>query len=407
MKTIKLKKISSLVALSLAAFYSAGALAHGYMSSPLSRSAIQFDYQKDAWPANEVEAPKLPAGNSSPEGDNQYENLFNFPPDGKLASGNSSAPRNAILDDETKNTQMTSMRAGKQQFKWYLPANHLTTYFTYYITKPDWQSMPGAKQRLTRAMFEERPFCHVIYPYGPQGSGKPEVNTVHTCDVPERQGEQKIYAVWRIRDTAMAFYQMADVKFAGENVPGEELPDEEEPANPDNGDNGGEEAHQAPQIHLAQTNLVVEQQAESAGYKMDASATQYAKHYKWEVVEGFGQFQLQEKQGSPTYRVLEGDNMTSPRAWVRGGISGKATYRLTVTNDHGAATRLITVQANPTNAQPEPGPDQTVTTWQPGKPYAKGDKVMYQGKEYRCNIPHTAQVDWYPGGAHSLWFRVQ
>ena len=224
-----MNNITSALAVALIGMYSTGALAHGYVFEPKSRSVIHFPPMNDkgehsnVWPADAVEAPKLPAGNDMSPTPIANEQLFQFPPDGKLASGGSTAtPAFSKLDDEKQNTYNNPMSAGPHQFKWHLPAKHRTTYFTYYITKPDWQSVPGADSRLTRAMFEDKPFCHKVYTYAP-GNPSADISLptgfeTHTCDVPEREGKQKIYAVWRVRDTDNAFYQMIDVDFGGEII---------------------------------------------------------------------------------------------------------------------------------------------------------------------------------------------
>ncbi|MHA0276219.1 lytic polysaccharide monooxygenase [Enterobacter ludwigii] len=229
MKLLKMNSITSALAVALVGLYSTGALAHGYVFEPKSRSVIHFPPMNDkgehsnVWPADAVEAPKLPAGNDMSPTPIANEQLFQFPPDGKLASGGSTAtPAFSKLDDEKQNTYNNPMSAGPHQFKWHLPAKHRTTYFTYYITKPDWQSYPGADSRLTRAMFEDKPFCHEVYTYAP-GNPSADISIptgfeTHTCNVPAREGKQKIYAVWRVRDTDNAFYQMIDVDFGGEVV---------------------------------------------------------------------------------------------------------------------------------------------------------------------------------------------
>ncbi|HEI8868846.1 TPA: chitinase [Serratia odorifera] len=55
----------------------------------------------------------------------------------------------------------------------------------------------------------------------------------------------------------------------------------------------------------------------------------------------------------------------------------------------------------------EPGNDgdhgQGTNTFIPGKAYVKGDKVIYNGKVYRCINAHTAAAHWAPDVAHSLW----
>lgn len=40
------------------------------------------------------------------------------------------------------------------------------------------------------------------------------------------------------------------------------------------------------------------------------------------------------------------------------------------------------------------------------KEYATGDRVQYQGTLYKCLQSHTAQSDWTPDTAVSLWVRV-
>lgn len=40
------------------------------------------------------------------------------------------------------------------------------------------------------------------------------------------------------------------------------------------------------------------------------------------------------------------------------------------------------------------------------KDYAQGDRVQYQGQLYKCLQAHTAQADWTPDTAVSLWVMV-
>ena len=40
------------------------------------------------------------------------------------------------------------------------------------------------------------------------------------------------------------------------------------------------------------------------------------------------------------------------------------------------------------------------------KDYQTGDRVQYNGTLYKCLQPHTAQADWAPDVAVSLWVRV-
>nr|WP_159466101.1 lytic polysaccharide monooxygenase [Scandinavium goeteborgense] len=328
MKPIYKKSLACAVALICGSF-STGVLAHAFVESPVSRS---FHYYSNGnhnleWPADEVEGPKIPAGGNM-EGDTAYEHQFGFPPDGKIASGNN--PNRSVLDNESYAWPQNAMKSGPQQFLWHFGAPHRTTYFTYYITKPDWKSKPGYGQRLTAEMFEDKPFCHEVWA---AGQPLPPKHVTHTCNVPQRTGEQKIYAVWRIRDTANAFYQLIDVKFDGTEIPGN---------------------HQKPIIHVGNDRLVVEQSPTSEGYTMDASATEHATNFKWEVISGASNFQLQTASGAPTSTKLEGKDMKAPRAWVAKNHVGKGTYRLTVSNQYGSASKDISVEVKAKEAQQKP-----------------------------------------------------
>lgn len=44
--------------------------------------------------------------------------------------------------------------------------------------------------------------------------------------------------------------------------------------------------------------------------------------------------------------------------------------------------------------------------WNPTATYKTGDRVRYNGKLYKCLQDHTAQADWTPEAAVSLWALV-
>ena len=44
--------------------------------------------------------------------------------------------------------------------------------------------------------------------------------------------------------------------------------------------------------------------------------------------------------------------------------------------------------------------------WAVGRAYAAGDRIQYNGKLYKCLQAHTAQADWNPVDAPSLWAEV-
>ncbi len=44
--------------------------------------------------------------------------------------------------------------------------------------------------------------------------------------------------------------------------------------------------------------------------------------------------------------------------------------------------------------------------WSESASYGQGDRVRYEGTLYKCLQNHTAQADWNPSEAVSLWVRV-
>ncbi|SNY62349.1 Uncharacterized protein conserved in bacteria [Enterobacter sp. CC120223-11] len=356
--------ITSALAVTLVGLYSTGAMAHGYVFEPKSRSVIHFPPMNangehtNVWPADAVEAPKLPAGGDMSPTPIANEQLFQFPADGKLASGGSTADsRFSKLDDEKQNTYYNPMSAGPHQFKWHLPAKHRTTYFTYYITKQDWQSVPGADSRLTKAMFEDKPFCHKVYTYVSGNSSAdasiPTAFETHTCDVPAREGKQKIYAVWRVRDTDNAFYQMIDVDFGGEVI-----------TKP--------EASVTPSSHnLSTSNLSLDGSA-STGKELK---------YSWAVT-------------SNADKVILGNSQTSKatiRLKAKPEVDFTVSVKLTVTdknNQQSTQTVNLKAQADVVDTAPVVviGNDFTVTTNKDSRGYALDGSKTTNAKSFRWTI---------------------
>lgn len=46
------------------------------------------------------------------------------------------------------------------------------------------------------------------------------------------------------------------------------------------------------------------------------------------------------------------------------------------------------------------------STWKDAGQYAVGDRVRHEGILYKCLQAHTAQTDWTPANAVSLWAKV-
>ncbi|WP_413494762.1 lytic polysaccharide monooxygenase [Morganella psychrotolerans] len=176
--------------------FTTSVLAHGYITSPASRSENCKAGNNPAkmcgsaqWEPQSIEALSgFPAGN--------------FPPDGHLASAG--IPRFLPLDMPGDDWHKIPVQAGKTEFVWSYTATHKTRNWRYYITRPDWDSHTP----LTRNSFEPEPFCV----HDGRASEPPAILS-HQCDIPERTGYQVIYGVWEIANTANSFYQVIDVRF--------------------------------------------------------------------------------------------------------------------------------------------------------------------------------------------------
>lgn len=166
--------------------------AHGYVSSPMSRSllcnkgsnlncgAIQYEPQS-------VEGPK-----GFPQ---------TGPLDGVLASGGQSRSHELDQQSATRWSNVT-LHPGSNIFTWTITAKHKTTDWQYFITKQGWDPT----KPLSRASFDLMPFCKVS-----GNDAVPASPTSHTCSIPaDRTGHNVILATWNIADTGNAFYQAID-----------------------------------------------------------------------------------------------------------------------------------------------------------------------------------------------------
>lgn len=170
--------------------------AHGYVEGPASRAllcknGVNTDCGAVVYEPQSLEAPKgFPAAG---------------PADGKLASAGGIFPK---LDEQSSTRwSKVALSGGQQTFSWHFTANHATTTFRYFITKPNW----NPNSALTRDQFESTPFCTINY-----GGAQPPFSYSHTCNVPtDRTGYHVILAVWDVDNTANAFYNVIDVELSG------------------------------------------------------------------------------------------------------------------------------------------------------------------------------------------------
>lgn len=188
------------------------ALAHGYTVSPASRGyqgllEKQINYgqafQKYGAVINEPQSLEAPKG--YPEAG---------PADGQLASAGGKFE--GILDIQTPTywNKRTDIATGINTFTWEYTANHATSKWHYYMTKPGWDQ----NAKLTRSEME------LIGTVEHDGSSS-STNLSHQVNIPkDRNGYHLIYAVWDIADTSNAFYNVIDVNVKGDS-PIPKIPD--------------------------------------------------------------------------------------------------------------------------------------------------------------------------------------
>ncbi|MBC6462312.1 lytic polysaccharide monooxygenase [Actinomadura sp. HBU206391] len=186
--------IAGCTALMLPVVSATPALAHGYTTSPPSRSSRCASGQVTncgpiQWEPQSVEGPKgFPASG---------------PRDGTICAAGDS--RWAPLDDP-RGGQWPAARLTSGQatgFNWRLTAVHATTSFRYFITRNGW----NRTRPLTRAALESAPFLRQDY-----GGQRPPATVTHQGTIPAgKTGRHLVLAVWDIADTPNAFYSCADV----------------------------------------------------------------------------------------------------------------------------------------------------------------------------------------------------
>ncbi|MCZ8518288.1 MULTISPECIES: lytic polysaccharide monooxygenase [Paenibacillus] len=129
-------------------------------------------------------------------------------PDGKF--GSAGRPYE-VLDEQTSTRWYKhGMSSGFHEFKWTIPAQHISDNYKYYITKPGW----NPNQPLTRDSFDLTPFCSV------DDKGKSPGNPTHGCTIPARTGYHVILALWQVDYTGNTFYSLIDGNFDGQTTPG-------------------------------------------------------------------------------------------------------------------------------------------------------------------------------------------
>ena len=174
--------------------------AHGFINSPPSRAALCKQGKAKGCGAIQYEPQSVEAPKGMP---------FKVSGNGKLCSAG--VDRFLELDKQGAKAWPHQSASSLDSFSWTILANHATTDFSYYMTKPNWDSTKSSG--LVASDLESTPFLKV-----PMNGKPPGSSVTHKVDnLPSRKGYHMVYAVWTIADTGNAFYQCLDLDFGGGN----------------------------------------------------------------------------------------------------------------------------------------------------------------------------------------------
>jgi len=192
----------------------APAAAHGSMGDPVSRVFQCFGEGPES-PKLEACKAAVAAGGTQAlydwngvrigDAGGRHQELI---PDGKLCSAGNEAFKG--LDLARADWPATSVSGGEHTFKYRVTAPHKGT-FTVYITKPGYNpSQPLAWDDLDLA----NPVATATDPAAADGF------YTFSGTLPERSGQQLLYAIWQRSDSPEAFYSCSDVTFGGAQAGG-------------------------------------------------------------------------------------------------------------------------------------------------------------------------------------------
>ncbi len=172
--------------------------AHGYVTAPHRAPTLQ-DRTGQRLRRDPVRTPVRRSSKGLPFARNA---------DAKLCSAG--LTQFAQLDRQGAKVWPTTKAADVHSFSWTFTAQHATTNFRYFITRPDWDA--SSTKGLTANDLESDPFLTVAM------NGKaPPATMKHDLSksMPTRTGHHIVYAVWTVDNTANAFYQCIDLDFGG------------------------------------------------------------------------------------------------------------------------------------------------------------------------------------------------
>ncbi|MFC7901398.1 lytic polysaccharide monooxygenase [Streptomyces griseoincarnatus] len=204
----------ALAPLALTGLAATPAAAHGSMGDPVSRVFQCFGEGPES-PKSEACKAAVAAGGTQAlydwngvrigDAGGRHQELI---PDGKLCSAGNEAFKG--LDLARADWPATSVSSGDHTFKYRVTAPHKGT-FTVYITKPGYDpAQPLAWDDLDLA----NPVATSTDPGAADGF------YTFSGTLPERSGQQLLYAVWQRSDSPEAFYSCSDVTFGGAQAGG-------------------------------------------------------------------------------------------------------------------------------------------------------------------------------------------
>ncbi|WP_428934295.1 lytic polysaccharide monooxygenase auxiliary activity family 9 protein [Streptomyces sp. ACT015] len=195
--------------LALTVLSAAPASAHGTMGDPVSRVSQCYAEGPESPRSAACKAAVAAGGtqalydwNGIRIGDagGRHQELI---PDGRLCSAGAEEFKG--LDLARADWPATSVKAGSYTFKYRVTAPHKGT-FTVYITRPGYDP---AKPLAWSDLDLEHPVASSTDPVAAGGF------YTFAGALPERSGQQLLYAVWQRSDSPEAFYSCSDVSFGG------------------------------------------------------------------------------------------------------------------------------------------------------------------------------------------------
>lgn len=316
----------------------------------------------------------------NPPGDDHQK----FVKPGMLCSGGNSDFRGYDLGrTDWKTTPIVPDSRGNFEFVYRATAPHASKYFKFYVTKNGWNK----EAALTWDDLEE--FASVDgknYPLPQLADGRYRM----TVKLPKNKtGQHIIYNVWKRSDSEEAFYSCSDVKFAGEDGP---------PIDPPNNpwkEQGRITAHE----NLPANSTVTLRVFDAHGHDIEKhtvklnSSTGTASN--WPYALGI---EVNAKSSSMRIGVIKqsGKNVTitPEKSATANHVYLNDSYKGYIYN--------VDVKKGDGDKEPPASGDE----WKEGNAYKLGQLVIYQGKKYSCMQPHTAWAGagWTPPStAHIVW----